>query len=119
MPLTTTICFLGNLKMFAKPSPEAYKALSLVVQIFKPRTMIAGIIRPCSIMTSETSATPKAIAPIAPNRNIRELPMKKAITAELTADLGLLAKRVKSGVKVPALINDPTQMVSAKDILIA
>lgn len=37
---------------------------------------------------------------------------------ELTADLADFAKRVKSGVSVPALIKDPTQIVSARAILI-
>ncbi|MNI99455.1 hypothetical protein D3C73_1585420 [compost metagenome] len=56
IPLTITKNFFDILVMLANPSPEAYSALSLVVQIFRPRTIIAGMISPCRNITSEISA---------------------------------------------------------------
>ncbi|SIB51275.1 Uncharacterised protein [Mycobacteroides abscessus subsp. abscessus] len=64
-------------------------------------------------ITSEISDWPVAMAPIAPKMNMSEFPIKKAITVVMTADRFVLAKRAKSGVNVPALIKEPTQIVNA------
>ena len=69
--------------------------------------MMPGTNNPCAIITSEISGIPVAKPPIAPKANIRMFPTKKAATVEITAILGLLENRVKSGVKVPPEINEP------------
>ena len=49
------------------------------------------------------SEFPVTIAPIAPNKNIKEFPIKKAITVVDTAIFFVLENLVKSGVTVPHL----------------
>ena len=41
MPAARTIAFLGRPMILDRPKPEVYKALSLVVQMFKPSTRMA------------------------------------------------------------------------------
>ncbi|CRQ37243.1 hypothetical protein PAERUG_E16_London_17_VIM_2_04_14_00432 [Pseudomonas aeruginosa] len=103
--------------MLAKPRPEAYSALSLVVQMFRPRTRIAGISRPWAIITSEMSDLPTAAAPAAPKMNISELPRKNATRHTTTAVRALRPKRTKSAVRVPALTNEPTTRAIAVERL--
>ena len=59
------------------------------------------------------SEFPVTIAPIAPNKNIKEFPIKKAITVVDTAIFFVLENLVKSGVTVPPLIKDPIHKVIA------
>ena len=74
--------------------------------------------RPWAIMTSEISGMPAARPPIAPNANMRMLPMKNAATVEATAMRGVREKRAKSGVSVPPEMNEPTTSESASVRLI-
>ena len=117
MPLATDSVRLERPVILANPRPDAYSALSLVVQIFRPSTTIAGSSRPWAIITSEISACPTAAAPAAPKININELPRKKAIMAISTAPLALRPKRTKSAVNVPALTNEPTTSARAVEKL--
>ena len=51
-------------------------------------------------------------APTAPNINIKEFPIKKAINVEITPIDLLFENLEKSGVRVPPLINEPIQRLS-------
>src|SRR5699024_7434212 len=112
-PLNKTTFLRENFVILEIPKLDAYKALSLVVQIFKPKTIIAGKIKFCINITSDISAWQVAIEPTAPNKNINVFPMKKAIIVAITADDFFFENRVKSGVNVPALIKEPIQIVKA------
>lgn len=74
---------------------------------------MAGIINPWENITSAISEFPVTIAPIAPNKNIKEFPIKNAIIVVDTAIFLFFENRVKSGVTVPPLINDPIHRVIA------
>ena len=113
-----TILLFGCLVMLAKPNPEPYNALSFVVHILSPSIMIAGIINPCVNITSDISDCPVTIAPIAPKANISEFPTRKAITVVDIAVFLSFENLVKSGVKVPPLMNVPTTAAKAALIVI-
>ena len=105
--------FLGSFVIFERPKPAVYIELSLVVHIFNPKTIIAGTTNPCENITSAISEFPVTIAPTAPNKNIKEFPIKNAITVVHTAVFLVFANLAKSGVAVPPLINEPTHKVTA------
>src|SRR5699024_12753831 len=99
--------------MLENPSPDAYNALSFVVQILNPKTKIAGIINPCLNMTSEISPTPNANVPIVPKKNMHEGPDKKAIIVTLAAICFDYANEAKSDVNVPTVIRETGQIDKA------
>ncbi len=86
--------------ILAKPRPDAYSALSLVVQIFRPSTTIAGSSSPCAIITSEIRLTDGGSACRAKDKH--QASCRGKATIAISTALGMTPEADEVGVGIGA-----------------